>query len=200
MKTGVGRGLILAVVLVLFVIVFGFFVLTYTRRVSGTSMLPTLEQGDLVVIQPVPFDSVHLGDIIVYGPPCSASGDAVIHRVVNYSNGGLTTKGDNNPISDQAAGIAVSPIHPDCIIGKVIFVVPYLERIASLPYGANYAIAALIIIIIVFLEFYPRASEEEPQALKQPSLQSHKGRLLGFRAKDEPRTTSWVLKTVRALK
>ena len=47
------------------------------------------------------------------------------------------------------------------MIGKVVFVVPYLERLASLPYGANYAIAALIVVLILFIEFYPRETEEK---------------------------------------
>jgi signal peptidase I len=158
---GPGRKtVILTVVLIVFLIVFGYFVLTYTRRVSGTSMLPTLKEGDLVVIQVVNMSAVHNGNIIVYDPPCSAVGEAVIHRVVGTENGGFITKGDNNPITDQAAGIAASPITANCLVGKVVFVIPYLELIASLPYGANYAIAALIVLIVVVIEFYPRNQEE----------------------------------------
>ena len=156
MKTSAGRTALIAVVLVILLVCFGYFVLTYTRRVSGTSMLPTLEDGDLVVLVPATPSSVHLGDIIVYGPPCSVSGFAIIHRAVTiFSNGSIITKGDNNFATDQKGGIAVSPVEPDCIIGKVVFVVPYLERIASLPYGVNYFIAILIIVVILFLELYP---------------------------------------------
>jgi signal peptidase I len=161
METGRRRGVIIGVFIVLFVIVFGLFILTYTRRVSGISMLPTLEDGDLVVIQPTQAASVSVGDVIVYGSPCSATGEAVIHRVVGTSGGGFITKGDNNQLTDQAAGIAASPIYSNCLIGKVVFVVPYLERLASLPYGANYAIAALIVVLILFIEFYPRETEEK---------------------------------------
>lgn len=172
MATGGSRTAILVVLLVVFIIAFGLFVLTYTRRVSGTSMLPTLEDGDLVVVEPVPFSAVHTGDIIVYGPPCSASGEAVIHRVVGLSNGGFITKGDNNPVFDQPpTGIAVSPIYSDCLIGKVVFVVPYLERIASLPYGVNYAIAAIIILVIVFVEFYPRSEKDQAKEAEEPAGQ-----------------------------
>lgn len=160
MKSSGRRTAILAVVLVILLVCFGYLVLTYTRRVSGTSMLPTLEDGDLVVIIPATQSSVHVGDIIVYGPPCSTSGDAIIHRAVTiFSNGSIITKGDNNPVTDQHGGIAVSPVEPNCIIGKVVFVVPYLERIASLPYGVNYFIAVLIIVVILYLELAP----ERPQ-------------------------------------
>jgi signal peptidase I len=102
-----------------------------------------------------------VGDVIVYNPPCSAVGESVIHRVVSVtSNGGFITKGDNNLETDQAFGIAASPIYQDCLVGKVVFVVPYLERIATLPYGSNYLIAALIIVIVLVSEFYPRGSRE----------------------------------------
>jgi len=160
MKTAASRTAVYAVVLIVVVIVLGVFILTYTRRVSGVSMLPTLESGDLVVIQPVKASSLANGTIIVYGSPCSASGEAVIHRVVGTQNGGFITKGDNNPYSDQRAGIAVTPIYQDCIVGRVVFVVPYLERIASLPYGANYIIAALILVAIIVVEFYPRGQKD----------------------------------------
>lgn len=145
------------------VLIVGFAFLTYTntRRVSGISMLPTLETGDLVVIENVSISSVHVGDIIVYGPPCSISGESVIHRVVETSSGGLTTKGDNNPTTDQEGGIASQPITQKCLIGKVVFVIPYLERLSDLPYGLNYVLAALIVIVVVASELYG-GKEEEP--------------------------------------
>jgi signal peptidase I len=136
---------------ILFLIVFAFLELTYTRRVDGTSMLPTLEEGDLVVIQNVPFSNLQVGDIIVYNPPCSATGSSVIHRIIEPSGGGFITKGDNNPGSDPSEGISRGAITADCFVGKVVFVVPYIERIASLPYGTNYIIAALILIAIIYL-------------------------------------------------
>jgi signal peptidase I len=153
---------------VIFLVVFAFALLTYTRRVEEHSMLPTLEQGDLVVIEKVPASSIHLGDIIVYGGSCSSILDSngapisVIHRVVNVTSRGFITKGDNNPYTDQAAGIATGPIMPNCIEGKVVFVVPYIELLTSLPYGLNYVLAAIIILAVVLYEIRG-AREEEPQ-------------------------------------
>ena len=155
------------VAFVIFLIVFAFALVTYTRRVDGTSMLPTLEEGDLVVIEGVNASSIHVGDIIVYGAPCSGVSDngapaPVIHRVVAVDrNGFFTTKGDNNGYTDQGVGIARGPITPDCIEGRVVFVVPYIERIASLPDGLNYIIAAVIILIVVGYEFLGGDGEPE---------------------------------------
>jgi signal peptidase I len=61
MKSSSRRTMVFLAVLVIMLLIFSYFVLTYTRRVSGTSMLPTLEDGDLVVIQTVPQNSVSLG-------------------------------------------------------------------------------------------------------------------------------------------
>jgi signal peptidase I len=154
--------------LVIFLVVFAFALLTYTRRVEEHSMLPTLEQGDLVVIENMSASSIHVGDIIVYGGSCSSLVDtngapiSVIHRVVNVTSSGFITKGDNNPYTDQAAGIARGPITQNCIEGKVVFVVPYIELLTSLPYGLNYVLAALIILAVILYEIRG-AREEESQ-------------------------------------
>jgi len=149
-----------AVAFVVFLLVFAFLLLNYTRRVDGYSMRPTLEEGDLVVIQPVQMSDVQKGDIIVYGPPCSETGSSVIHRVVGIAaGGGFYTQGDNresNQNTDQNLGIANGPITQACLVGKVLFIVPYIERLASLPYGLNYIIAALIFLVIIFSELWGR--------------------------------------------
>jgi len=108
----------------------------------------------MVVVLNVPYSSIKVGDIIVYDPPCSATGNSVIHRVVALNSSGLTTKGDNNLATDQAAGIAVGPITPACVEGEVVFVVPYLEKLAFLPYGANYALAAVVLALLILSELY----------------------------------------------
>jgi len=165
------KAIAFVVVFVVFLVVFALALVTYTRRVDGTSMLPTLEEGDLVVIQGAQPGPVHVGDIIVYGAPCSAvpgpdgTVAPVIHRVVaTDGSGDFTTKGDNNGYTDQEARIAWGPITPDCVEGKVVFVVPYIERIASLPDGLNYIIAAIIILVVVGYEFWGGRSAPETPA------------------------------------
>ncbi len=160
------------VTFVLFLVVFAYLLLTDSRRVDGTSMYPTLEEGDLVIIQDVSMNDVHIGDVIVYGGPCSYGSISVIHRVVGTQGGGFITQGDNNPQSDQKSGIAPSSVKQDCLIGKVYFVIPYIERLASLPYGLNYAIALLIFLIIIVSEFRRRrlAPDDGLSSNDEPSL------------------------------
>lgn len=139
-------------------LLWAYFVQSDTRRVDGTSMLPTLEGGDLVVIQSVSLSDVHVGNIIVYGGVCSALGESVIHRVVNITAAGLITKGDNNPGTDQALNIATRPITQQCLEGKVDFVIPYVELIAfyvdtyRLPQWYNY-IPSMVILLLVVISF-----------------------------------------------
>ena len=129
-----------------------FAIYSFTRKVTGISMLPTLEEGDLVVVQPISMAQVSVGDIIVYDPPCSAIGEAIIHRVVNIASDGFITRGDNNGQTDQSGGIARSPVTQSCLEGKVVFVIPYLEKLSELPYGMNYVLAALIVIFVLYTE------------------------------------------------
>ncbi len=161
MKLPHGRTTVFLVGFAIFLVLFAFALETYTRRVTGVSMLPTLEEGDLVVIEQTTMASVNVGDIIVYGPPCSASGFSVIHRVVGSTDGGFVTKGDNNPGTDLTESIAVSPITQGCIEGKVVFVVPYVERLASLPDGLNYVLAALIILAVILYELFGGQEEKD---------------------------------------
>ncbi|MDV3293547.1 MAG: signal peptidase I [Nitrososphaerales archaeon] len=151
-------------VLALLVGSFAFFTLVYTRKVTGTSMYPTLEEGDLVVVRNTPVSSINVGTIIVYNPPCSTTGASVIHRVVSEGGGGFITKGDNNFATDQQAGIAAGPVTPSCVEGTVVFVVPYLEKLAFLPYDANYIFAALLIAILVYGEVAARRKGEPESA------------------------------------
>ena len=154
-------------------VIFAYLELTYTRRVESTSMLPTLQPGDLVVVYPVPFANLKVGDIIVYSPPCSRTGTSVIHRIIQVESCGTgqpcyLTKGDNNPYTDVEGGISTGPITSNCYVGVVLFIVPYIEQIATLPYGANYVIAGLIFLAVIYLEFASRQRKPQPPPTPAP--------------------------------
>ena len=125
-------------------------------------MTPTLEEGDLVVLDHVQASQISVGDIIVYNPPCSDIGSSVIHRVVNATQAGFITKGDNNGETDQAGPYPIAgTVTFSCISGKVVFVIPYIEKLADLPYGANYLLAALIVILVFYSECSGKRDEGE---------------------------------------
>jgi signal peptidase len=69
--------------------------------VSGTSMLPRLHTGDLVLVEHQ--SSYHVGEVVAYRVPKGqvGAGHAVIHRIIG-GNGrtGWTVKGDNRTAAD----------------------------------------------------------------------------------------------------
>jgi signal peptidase I len=172
MKTA-ARNTVIYVAAFALLLFWAYFVQADTRRVDGTSMLPTLEGGDLVVIQGVPIGDVHVGDIIVYNGLCSSTGLSVVHRVVDItSSGTLITKGDNNGADDQVSDIAVGPITQQCLEGKVVFVIPYVELLAyyvdhyGLPQWFNY-LPSIFILFIVFISIL--GEKEEGEETRPPS-------------------------------
>lgn len=54
-------------------------------------MLPSLRDGDLLVIQPVSVSEVRIGDVICYEP---ASAGLCLHRVIAREKRGFVTRGD----------------------------------------------------------------------------------------------------------
>lgn len=168
------KGTAIYVIAFALLIFWAYFVQADTRRVDGTSMLPTLEGGDLVVIQNVPLSSVQVGNIVVYNGLCSTMGISVVHRVVDKTpNGDLITEGDNNPYNDQASNIATGPITQQCLEGKVVFVIPYVELLSyyidvnGLPGWYNYIPSILILLVVLASILYQDEKEgEEARAPK----------------------------------
>jgi signal peptidase I len=69
--------------------------------VSGTSMLPRLHTGDLVLVERQ--SSYHVGEVVAYRVPTGqvGAGRVVIHRIVGGNgHSGWTMKGDNRTAAD----------------------------------------------------------------------------------------------------
>jgi signal peptidase len=131
--------------------------------VSG-SMTPTLERGDLVITQGVPFDTIHAGDVIIYVPPNGqggCSGETIVHRVVAATTEGLITQGDNrvtNPSPDEPG--RWPPVTAECVAGKVILAVPYLGLVSMVvPPPWNYVLVVLILIFVYLSESRPSGKD-----------------------------------------
>lgn len=69
-------------------------------RISGNSMLPTLNSGEVaVVFKAYPYKKLRVGDVVIVK---SERGFSVIHRIVRRYRGGLwVTRGDNNKREDR---------------------------------------------------------------------------------------------------
>lgn len=88
------------------------------------SMEPTYPPGTLVVVKPIDFDEIAIGDVITYQRE-SGKGDVVTHRVVGSGNRFdgervLTTQGDANRVADR------NPVQEVQVRGKLWYSVPYL--------------------------------------------------------------------------
>jgi len=157
-------------ILILLLVAFAALLFIFTRRVDGVSMRPTLEAGDMVVLEFPRISEIRVGDIIVFNQPTVGGcvDFTIIHRVIGVArDGGLITQGDNratNPVPDESS--EGPHVQQQCLIGRVVFVIPYLERLADLlPYPSNYILAALIVLFVVLSEILPsREKETEPRA------------------------------------
>jgi len=69
-------------------------------RISGNSMLPTLQSGDTATVyKAYPYKKLRVGDVVIIE---SERGYNVIHRIVRrYRGGTWVTQGDNNAREDR---------------------------------------------------------------------------------------------------
>jgi len=173
LKKGIVKDIIIVVIGVLIIwmglrVVFGtenpFYV------VSSGSMVPELQVFDVLVVQgteqwfcslfddcqSTQFESVRVGDIIVFNRPIDHD-RVIVHRVVAITNEDpftIRTKGDANPASIPGTDF---PITEEEFIGKVATVIPqvgYITRILTPP--INYIIIAIIIAVMITKEIRKR--------------------------------------------
>ncbi|MDI6903777.1 MAG: signal peptidase I [Methanocellales archaeon] len=104
----------------------------YLIVLSG-SMEPAIKMGSVVVVKPA--DTLQEGDIICF----KNSEQKVTHRIYEVLEDGFKTKGDAN--EDPDARI----IHPDEILGQVMFSIPYLG------YLSHHARSPLGFVLLVIL-------------------------------------------------
>ncbi len=116
--------------------------------VTGISMTPALEEGDLVIYERISPHDVKVGDIIIYNIPSLNkryfdSPPAVAHRVVEIRETatGLLyrTRGDNNPAQDPWS------VRQCDIMGKVS------QRISYLGFPLHFFKSRLGMVVIVLL-------------------------------------------------
>jgi len=116
--------------------------------VSSGSMSPTLEVGDIVIVQGAAPISIQIGDIIVFDPP---QGSRTIHRVINIQTLPnatflFRTKGDANPEEDPEW------ISEQYVNGRVLYRIPYIGWLALDPTIPIIIIAIIIMVILLWPE------------------------------------------------
>ena len=91
-------------------------------RMSGSSMRPAIEDGDVVTIEPIADEPVRQGDIVLYH---SRFDTAVIHRVIRIDKSAeraILTRGDSAAQNDL-------PVSIHRVLGRVKLVERAGERI-----------------------------------------------------------------------
>lgn len=128
--------------------------------VSSGSMIPELQVFDVLVVQGNdPFESVKIGDVIVFDRP-EGQDRVIVHRVAAILNEDpytIRTKGDANPTSIPGTDF---PITEEEYIGKVAYVIPqvgYVTRVLTPP--INYIIIAIIIAVMIFKQLRKNKKE-----------------------------------------
>ncbi len=170
LSKNVGRGLTYVLIVVAIVVGAQLFVGSALGSspvyvVVSKSMVPTLEIGDLVIAQSVPFSGIHVGQVIIYVQPDGLGGCAgltIVHRVVAITGEGLITQGDDratNPRPDEP--YEWPPVPANCVKGVVVLAVPYLGLVSMvIPYPWNYALVGLILLFVFLTELRPSGEGE----------------------------------------
>src|SRR5579862_9211885 len=92
-----------------------------TVRVYGRSMFPALRHGTRIVVQPVAYDELTIGDMVVF-----YDGRGIVcHRLLRKSPRACILKGDTNLWADP-------PLVWSQVIGRVTHVIDCRTRIQSI--------------------------------------------------------------------
>jgi signal peptidase I len=145
--------------------------------VASESMRPTLEVGDLIVVQggligddilAAPKDAAQPGDIIVFpGERLGRTGELIVHRAIRKTSDSdglwhFVTQGDNNHVADPRDVVETD------VVGKVVWRVPLLgwpNLLMQTFYGKVVIVVLLgILIVIEFIPFPKREKAEEDEA------------------------------------
>lgn len=139
--------------------------------VETGSMEPNYPIGSMVVVKPVWFDQLKEGDVITY---VVSDNTVVTHRLIGIDteHGLLTTKGDNNVVTDA------SPVSYNNVIGRVEFCVPgfgYVFLFLSTRFGKimlGIMGVALVGFYILRRMYYKSFEDEEKEAAEAASQKS----------------------------
>ncbi|MBR4289276.1 MAG: signal peptidase I [Oscillospiraceae bacterium] len=65
------------------------------------SMYPVIESGDLIICHTAKAEEIQAGDVIAFFDPAGNGSSIVTHRVMEITEDGFRTKGDNNNTEDR---------------------------------------------------------------------------------------------------
>jgi signal peptidase len=114
--------------------------------VRGTSMSPTLRDGDAIVTRAVAASTVEVGDVVTFSHP---DGGFITHRVIEQERSGATmtfvTQGDSSP------GVERWSIASTARLGLHAFHVPHLGRVAGIVSSPRAKAAGLALMVFILV-------------------------------------------------
>ncbi len=125
------------------------------------------------------------GDVIVYQPNGETGVTPIIHRAITWINAstaelagftgdaahaGYITKGDNNELYDQNAGM--QPVKDEWIVGKALFAIPLIGLVPLHIFEAT----LIVIVILIIIELVGRRLKKNKDSEKEMSTKTGKKR------------------------
>lgn len=139
--------------------------------VTSYSMVPTLDRGDLLVLQARPPDQIKVGDIIVFQDSEWQTSAPVVHRVIDIEviNGTYHyyTKGDANTHPDPYDRTY------DEIIGVVVFKIPYVGHVSLFLKTTTGMITVVLIFIAILVIPEILCKDEEEEKSETSEFEEH---------------------------
>lgn len=123
--------------------------------VLSNSMNPSIEAGDVVIVEETPPEAIEEEDVITFraGDPDEYHGgdadtDLVTHRVVDVDQSGegvaFTTQGDANDQPDA------EPVDSDQVVGVVAFTIPLIGWVIDFV-GTQFGLLVMVVVPCVLL-------------------------------------------------
>lgn len=113
--------------------------------ITGGSMQPTIDLGDIVVTRPLGTRDLVPGEVVTFQDP-SNSERLITHRVVEVMpDGSLRTRGDNNGSVDTQL------VAPSTVQGRATLRIPYLGRPLLWLQNGEFLALALVVVLLVGL-------------------------------------------------
>ena len=117
--------------------------------IDSGSMEPEFKKNSVVIVKQVAYDSVQVGDVIAFKARQIGNRPA-FHRVIEITDEGFTTKGDNVPIQDSQV------VDEASFLGRKVWstnatasIIPLLSTPRGIIYIIVFPILAIILLVIL---------------------------------------------------
>ena len=111
---------IVYIVFISIVIIFSINIFSSFRSFTNKSdsMNPVINRGNITIVKSFP--QYEIGQVIAYYSQIDGQEEIVTHRIEDIGGNVYTTKGDANEVADREL------VKPRLVIGKVIYIIPWL--------------------------------------------------------------------------